>query len=213
MASARDGLRMAEATRAIPLRARLPTSRRQIDGDTWTFLVAAAKRDSDNGAALREALRQLEPEVVKKLLLRHARGCTNPKCTTCDKLRTRIDSVKRKRALWRLFRIGAKVAGVLSVKLARAAERVYAPGAAGYQEAQQNFDAVGREMETAALAGNKRVVDAGAEELEVTTERVTKRVCQEAKRENMPEMTTTSMAPDEPVAAVLEQSTEALGSR
>ena len=41
-----------------------------MDGDVWAFLVAAAKRDSDNGAALREALRQLEPEVVKKLLLR-----------------------------------------------------------------------------------------------------------------------------------------------
>ena len=137
MANARDGV-MAEQTRAIPLRARLPTSRRQ-SGDVWTFLVAAAKRDSDTGAALREALCQLEPEVVKKLLLRHTRGCTNPKCTTCDKLRTRIDKVKRKRALWRLFRIVAKVAGVLSVKLARAAERAYAPGAAGYQEAEQRF--------------------------------------------------------------------------
>ena len=137
MANARDGV-MAEQTRAIPLRARLPTSRRQ-SGDFWTFLVAAAKRDSDTGAALREALCQLEPEVVKKLLLRHTRGCTNPKCTTCDKLRTRIDKVKRKGALWRLFRIVAKVAGVLSVKLARAAERAYAPGAAGYQEVELRF--------------------------------------------------------------------------
>ena len=150
MADARDGLQMAEATRAIPLRARLPTSRRQIDGDTLTFLIKAAKRDSPSGvairdldsasgAALREALRQLEPEVVNKLLLKHARGCTKFKCTTCDKLRTRIDKVKRKRALWGTFRIGAKVAGVLSVKLARAAERVYAPGAAGYHEAEQSF--------------------------------------------------------------------------
>ena len=57
------------------------------------------------------------------------------------KLRTRLDNVKRKRALWRLFRIGGKVAGVLCVKLARAAERVYAPGAAGYKEAQENFEA------------------------------------------------------------------------
>ena len=54
------------------------------------FLVAAAKRDNDNGVALREALKQLEPEVVKKLLLRHARSCTNPDCTTCHKLRDRI---------------------------------------------------------------------------------------------------------------------------
>ena len=124
----------------MPLRHRLPTSRRQIDGDTWTFLVAAAKRNSDNGAALREALRQLAPEVVKKLLLRHAKQCTNPKCTTCKKLRTRIADVKRKRRLWRTFRIGVKVVGVLSVKLARAAERVYSQGATGYQEAQKSFD-------------------------------------------------------------------------
>lgn len=127
------------ATLAMTLRSRLPTSRRQIDGDTWTFLVAAAKRDSDNGAALREAMRQLEPETVKKLLLRHTKQCTNPKCTTCKKLRTRIADVKRRRKLWRTFRIGAKLVGVLLVKRAQAAERVYAPDATGYQEAQRNF--------------------------------------------------------------------------
>lgn len=117
-----------------------------MDGDVWAFLVAAAKRDSDNGAALREALRQLEPEVVKKLLLRHARSCTNPNCTTCKKLRQRIDSVKRKRQLWRRFRVIVKVAGRLIVLRGAAAERAYAPGNAGYERALESFNATGIEL-------------------------------------------------------------------
>ena len=199
MSDRADELKMVVPTRAGPMAPRPQPRRRQMDGDVWNFLVAAAKRDSDNGSALREALRQLEPEVVKKLLLRHARSCTNPKCTTCEKLRNRIDSVKRKRHLWRRFRIVAWVAGVLSVKLARAAERAYAPGAAGYQEAQEHFDAVGREMiETAALAGTKRAAGSiDAVEPEATTERPMKRVCQQEERQIMPIVTATTMTIDE----------------
>ena len=117
-----------------------------MDGDVWTFLVAAAKRDTDNGEALRQALRELEPEVVKKLLLRHAQSCTNPACTTCKKLRQRIDSVRRKRHLWQRLRAIVKVAGRLVVLRAAAAERVYAPNKAGYEEARESFEATGEEL-------------------------------------------------------------------
>lgn len=133
------------ATPPTPASTRPRRSRRTpptgIDQDVWQYLVALVKRSSDGGAAARKALREIPPEEAKKLLLRHARACTDTTCETCEKLRKRIDSVKRKRHLWRRFRIIGMVAGRTAVKLARAAERAYAPGAAGFAEAQEHFDA------------------------------------------------------------------------
>ena len=68
--------------------------RRRRQGDVWNFLVAAAKKG--NGSALQ----RLEPESIKQLLLQHARACRNSRCKTCEKLRNRVASVKRKRHLW-----------------------------------------------------------------------------------------------------------------
>ena len=62
----------------------------------WTFLVEAARRDRTEGSTVvKQALRQLEPDVVKNLLLNHARRCKREHCPTCMKLKNRIAVVKR----------------------------------------------------------------------------------------------------------------------
>ena len=65
-------------------------------------------------------------------------------------LRNRVASVKRKRHLWRRFRIAAWVVGTLGVKRRDAAERAYAPGGAGFVEASVHFGTACREMLEAA---------------------------------------------------------------
>merc|ERR1719198_1109604 len=71
----------------------------------WTFLVEAARRDRTEGSTVvKQALRQLEPDVVKNLLLNHARRCKREHCPTCMKLKNRIavvKRVKRRQELWR----------------------------------------------------------------------------------------------------------------
>ena len=47
---------------------------------------------------------------------------------------------RTRKAVWRRFRIGARVTGVLQLAHRRSAERLYAPGAAGYLEACENFE-------------------------------------------------------------------------
>jgi hypothetical protein len=46
-----------------------------------------------------------------------------------------------RKAVWRRFRIGARVVGVLQLARRRSAERIFAPGAAGYVEACENVEA------------------------------------------------------------------------
>ena len=65
-------------------------------------------------------------------------------------LRNRVASAKRKRHLWRRFRIAAWVVGTLGVKRRDAAERAYAPGGAGFVEASVHFGTACREMLEAA---------------------------------------------------------------
>ena len=47
---------------------------------------------------LRDKLRELPPSKVKQLLVAHVRGCNNPRCVTCSKLRKRILEYKEKMA-------------------------------------------------------------------------------------------------------------------
>ena len=112
--------------------------RRRTTQDAWTFLVAVAQRNNDDAGVLREAMKRLEPELVKKLLLRHAQSCTDPDCTTCCKLRNRIHAVKRKRR-WTRFRLYVWCCGVIVLKCRRAAERRYAPGGLGYIETRRHY--------------------------------------------------------------------------
>ena len=88
----------------------------------------------------RHASAELDPATVKRLLLQHVRACRNKQCYTCTKLRQRILVVRRRLAIWRRFRVGARVVGVLQLARARAAERIYLPGGVGFQSAQQDFE-------------------------------------------------------------------------
>ena len=116
----------------------------------WTFLVEAARRDRTEGSTVvKQALRQLEPDVVKNLLLNHARRCKREHCPTCMKLKNRIavvKRVKRRQELWRKFRMAARVVGVLCLWHARAANRTYLPGGAGYAAARDEFEGTGKQI-------------------------------------------------------------------
>ena len=89
---------------------------------------------------LRRRDTEIDSEMVKQLLLLHVRACTDRQCCTCAKLRSRIVRARRRLALWRFFRRAARIAGVLCLARARAAERLYAPGGAGFVQALDHFE-------------------------------------------------------------------------
>uniref|UniRef100_A0A7S3B2E7 Uncharacterized protein n=1 Tax=Haptolina ericina TaxID=156174 RepID=A0A7S3B2E7_9EUKA len=86
--------------------------------------------------------------LVKQMLQNHFRTCSDRSCSACAKIRKRVDNRReRKKSLQRRFRIGARIAGVLSLAHARATERAYAPGGLGYTVACTSFEASARHLE------------------------------------------------------------------
>ena len=95
---------------------------------------------------LREVLMHIPADQVKGLLGRHVEDCRNPSCSFCTNLRTRTTTrrhllQKKKQERLRRWRGVAKAIGPIVALHRLAAEHVYAPGGAGYQEASRSFHA------------------------------------------------------------------------
>ena len=93
---------------------------------------------------LREVLMRIPANQIKGLLCRHVEDCRNPSCSFCTNLRTRTTTrrhmiQKKKQERLRRWRGVAKAIGPIVALHRLAAERAYAPGGKGYQEASRSF--------------------------------------------------------------------------
>ena len=103
-------------------------------------------RSRPESNAIRLALRiralQLPPDTVRQLLRAHVRTCDQPSCPICKALYQRAvcrRAAKRQAAI-RRWRGVAKSIGPMLALYQHAAERVFAPGGVGYEDARRSFN-------------------------------------------------------------------------
>ena len=104
------------------------------------------RNDAKAKQAIRLALRiralQLPPETMRQLLREHVRTCDQSSCQICQTLHQRAACrrVAKRQAAVRRWRGVAKSIGPMLALYQRAAERVFAPGGVGYEDARRSFN-------------------------------------------------------------------------